>query len=395
MQQLSTWTLGNAERIRNMMSAEEDDHTWRMEPLGWDKEDRAYFVLDDNRLYRRTDAPVPPPTPPKPKAKAKSKSKSKKAVKPRTRGTRSSKRVKVEATPEEDEEDEEMEDAEAGAADETAISNGGNDDMDGEPAYGFTNKTWECIAVTLEEYQDFLATIFRSKDPNEKQLRKSIEENVLPILEKRAEALRQKQLKKLRELENLQKMATAKRSGRLAEKQEKERQDREVREAEEKKQAEIRMAHEEQERQKRIEEVCIEFRDMIQDTMLTHHRAMNRAGSRASRGSRSVKSNAFCTKRSLNALNKRPSGRLLKIPTVRALKQLKTASVCPSDSSRRSASSTRRSLSNLQKTMATGSLTALSVVFMVKTSMMVRTLLLASVAMCGSTAPVTASMRRR
>jgi len=254
LQKLSTWTLGNADRIRNMMPTEDDDHSWRMEPLGWDKEDRAYFVLDDNRLYRRTDAPVPPATPPKPKAKAKSKSK--KVAKPKTQGTRSSKRRKVEATPEkEEDEDEEMEDAEAGAVNDTLLTNDENGDTNGEPAYGFTNRTWECVAVTLEEYQDFLATIFRSKDPNEKQLRKSIEENVLPILEKRAEALRQKQLKKLRELENVQKLATAKRSGRLADKQEKERQDREIREAEEKKQAEIRMAHEEQERQKRIEEV--------------------------------------------------------------------------------------------------------------------------------------------
>lgn len=265
-----------------MMPPEEDDMTWRMEPLGWDKEDRAYFVLDDNRLYRRTDAPVPPPTPPNPKAKAKSKAKSKKAVKPRTRGTRSSKRQKVEATPEE-EEDEEMDDAEAGTADDTLMTNGEAGDEDGEPAYGFTDKTWECIAITLEDYREFLATIFRSRDPNEKQLRKAIEENVLPILEKRAEALKQKQLKKLRELENLQKMATAKRSGRLAEKQEKERQDREVREAEEKKQAEIRMAHEEQERQKRIEEVMLTRMQQDMD-MLTYRRATSPADSRASRG---------------------------------------------------------------------------------------------------------------
>ena len=248
LQQLSTWTLGNAERIRAAMPQDEDHVSWRMEPLGWDKDDRAYFVLDDNRLYRRTDEPPPPPlTTPKPKSKAK-----KAAKKSKSRGTRSSKRRKVEES-----EDEEMEeaDAEAGAQDDTMMTNGDATSVeDDEPGYGFTSKTWECIAVTLDDYQEFLSTIFRTRDPNEKQLRKRIEEDVLPIIEKRAEALRAKQLKKMRELENLSKMATAKRSSRLAGKAEKEEQERAAREAEEKKLADIRMAHEEQERQKRIED---------------------------------------------------------------------------------------------------------------------------------------------
>ncbi|KAK3720362.1 hypothetical protein LTR37_003773 [Vermiconidia calcicola] len=244
LQQLSTWTFGNAERIRGLMPQDEDHLTWRMEPLGWDKEDRAYFVLDDNRLYRRTDEPPPPPSP-KPKAKSKATPKKNKG-----RGTRASKRRRVEEV-EEDEAEEA--DVEAGAQEDTVMTDGDNAVSQNE-GYGFTDKTWECIAITLDEYQDFLASIFRSRDPNEKQLRKRIEEDVLPIIEKRAEALRQKQMKKMRELENLEKMATAKRSTRLAGKAEKEKEERELREAEEKKQAELRMAHEEQERQKRIEE---------------------------------------------------------------------------------------------------------------------------------------------
>jgi hypothetical protein len=245
LQQLSTWTLGNASRIREMMPDDEDQLTWRMEPLSWDKDDRAYYVLDDNRLYRRTDEPPPPPTPKlKPKKKAPKKSKS--------RGTRASKRRKIEETSEDEVEEQ---DAETGEQEDTVMTNGDHTEADNDDAgFGFTNKTWECVAITLEEYNDFLATIFRSRDPNEKLLRKRIEEDVLPIIEKRAEALRQKQMKRLRELENLQKMASAKRSGRLAEKAERERQEQEQREAEEKKLADIRMAHEEQERQRRIEE---------------------------------------------------------------------------------------------------------------------------------------------
>ncbi|KXT10031.1 hypothetical protein AC579_1227 [Pseudocercospora musae] len=250
LQQLSTWTLGNAERIRGMMTQDENHTGWRMEPLGWDKEDRAYYVLDDNRLYRRADEPIPPPTP-KVKAKNKAKSKAKKSA-PR-KGTRASKRRKIDDS--EDDEPEATPEADDTAIEDTEMVNGTSEIVtEDEPGYGFTSKTWECVAVTLEEYQDFMAGIFRSRDPNERQLRKAIEEDVLPIIEKRAEALRQKQLKKVRELENLQKMATAKRSSRLADKADKEAKEREEREAEEKRQRDLKMARDEQDRQKRIEE---------------------------------------------------------------------------------------------------------------------------------------------
>ena len=237
----------------------EDDHlTWRMDPIGWDKEDRSYYVLDDNRMYRRTDARPPPPSPvatPKPKAKAKSKAK--KPAKPKTRGTRSSKRIKVESDPEDEDEDEDMADAETGAQaqDDTTVVLGAEADEKEGGEFGFTSTTWECIAITLEDYQEFLATIFRSRDVNEKQLRQNIEDDVLPILEKHAESLRQKQLAKQRKLENEQKMVGAKRSSRLAVKADREKEEREARKAEEKKQRDIEMAHEEQERLRRAEEV--------------------------------------------------------------------------------------------------------------------------------------------
>lgn len=261
LQQLSTWTLGNAERIRGLMPEDEDHLTWRMEPLGWDKEDRAYFVLDDNRLYRRSDERIAPPTPvQKPKAKPKSKAKTK-AKLPQSRGTRTSKRRKVD----ENEDEEEQLQEEQGQTDDTVLAdtvmtnaeetNAVVEEQEEEAGYGFTSKTWELIAITLDEYQDFMASIFRSRDPNEKLLRARLEEDVIPIIEKRAEAIRQKQLKKLRELENVQKLATAKRSSRLAGKAEKEAHEREEREAEEKRQADLRMAREEQARQLRIEEV--------------------------------------------------------------------------------------------------------------------------------------------
>ncbi|KAF2722831.1 hypothetical protein K431DRAFT_265967 [Polychaeton citri CBS 116435] len=241
--QLSVWTFGNVDRMRGLMGEDADHLNWRMEPLGWDKDDNEYYVLDDNRLYRRSDLPIPPPQPkPKPK-KAPSK-------KSRGRATRSSKRIKLEETPEAEDEDEQN----GAVQDDTVLTNGKDVTEQDEPGYGFTNKTWECVAVTLEDYQNFLATIFRSRDPNEKQLRLQIEENILPLMEERAEKMRQKEMKRMRELENLQKMASAKRSSRLAGKAEKEKQDREDREAEGRRQAELQMAFEEQEKQRRIEE---------------------------------------------------------------------------------------------------------------------------------------------
>lgn len=259
LQQLSTWTFGNVDRLRGLMPDTENHLDWRMDPLGWDQEGRTYYALDDNRLYRRTDEVPPPPTPEiRPKAKPKSKGKAKTTKKSKGKATRSSKRQKVEVESEEEPEEPEA-DAEPGAQDDTIMTNGDSllppaDEVE-EIGYGITSRTWECVAVTLEEYQDFMATIFRSRDPNEKALRKEIEAEILPLLEKRAEAARQKQLKKLRELENVQLLATAKRSSRLAGKQEKEKEERDKREAEEKRLRDIKMAHNEEDRQRRVEEV--------------------------------------------------------------------------------------------------------------------------------------------
>lgn len=222
-----------------------------MEPLGWDKDDRAYFVLDDNRLYRRTDEPIPPP-PPKPKAKPKAKPTPKKV---KSRGTRASKRRKIEETSDEEIEEVKEEDAgDNGDGEDVKMTNGAHMEIEEEAGYGFTGKTWECIAVTLDDYNDFLATIFRTRDPNERHLRKAIEEDVIPVIEERAERLRNQKLKELRDLEVQAQLATAKRSGRLAEKQEREKVEKEQREAEEKKRADLQEAHAEEERLRRIEE---------------------------------------------------------------------------------------------------------------------------------------------
>jgi hypothetical protein len=201
-----------------------------MEPTGWDAEDRVLFVLDDNRMYRRTDPP--PPTEPK---KAKAKSKSKKA-----KGSRASKRQKL-YTPE----------PEDVVADETQTEQ----QPEAAEEDGFGGMTWECVCVTLEDYQEYMNNIRRSRDPNEKILYKRLEEEVIPVMQHLAEDQARKQARKQRELENMQKLAMAKRSSRISSRLEKQKEHEEIEVAERRRQAELANAKAEQDRQRKLEEV--------------------------------------------------------------------------------------------------------------------------------------------
>ena len=200
-----------------------------MEPTGWDSQERVLFVLDDNRMYRQTDAP-PPPAPQKAKSKAKSN---------KSKGRRASKRQK-QLTPEPEEP---LEDEEA-PVDKPAE----------EADDGLGGKKWECICVTLEDYQEYMNSIRKSRDPNEKILYKRLQEDVIPIMENLAEEQARKQARKMRELENMQKLAMAKRSSRISSRLEKQKEIEEQEAAERKRQEELAMAKAEQERQKKLEE---------------------------------------------------------------------------------------------------------------------------------------------
>ncbi|KAH6614998.1 hypothetical protein C7974DRAFT_57194 [Boeremia exigua] len=234
LQQLSTWTLNNPNSIREKLAATDSEQTlWRMEPTGWDSQDRVLFVLDDNRMYRRTD-PAPPA--PSQKAKAKPKPKAKKAA----RGTRASKRQK-QSTPETADEGEEEE---AAAVQEVDVV--GDDGLGG--------MKWECLCVTLEDYRDYLSSIRKSRDPNEKMLYRRLEEEVLPVMEGLADEQARKQARKAKELENLQKLATAKRSSRISARVEKQKEVEEVQAAERKRREEVAMARAEHAKQKKLED---------------------------------------------------------------------------------------------------------------------------------------------
>lgn len=107
--------------------------------------------------------------------------------------------------------------------------------------------------MTLAEYQEFLGTIHKSKDPDEKYLRKQIEDHVLPLLEKAEEAQQRKRQKREKELLNLQLLAGAKRSSRIAAKEEREKAEREAAEAARKKEADLAEARKEQAKQQQLE----------------------------------------------------------------------------------------------------------------------------------------------
>lgn len=132
------------------------------------------------------------------------------------------------------------------AEDGDAVPNEENDDFGG--------RKWECIAITLGQYQEFLESIQKSRDPDEKDLYRRVREKVLPVIEKAEESQLRKKQKQERELVNMQKLATAKRSSRLEAKMERERQEQEVAEAERKRKADLAAAKQNQEKQKRMEE---------------------------------------------------------------------------------------------------------------------------------------------
>jgi hypothetical protein len=112
---------------------------------------------------------------------------------------------------------------------------------------------WECVAVTLDELNTFLASIEKTRDPNEKALRARIVEDLLPTLGKQEETRKRKAAQKERELLNLEKLASAKRSSRIAGRLEHQRQEEEAREAERRRAAELAMAKKEQEKWLKLE----------------------------------------------------------------------------------------------------------------------------------------------
>ncbi len=182
-------------------------------------------------MYRRTDPPPPPPPAPKPKANSK---KGKAAA-------RAAKRRKV-----------------SGVTSENGADSIEEDTTDGlqhhEAEDGLAGRKWECLAITLPQYKDFIETLRSTKDPDEKYLYKTLVDKVLPTIEKLEEAQQRKAARREREMLNLEKLATAKRSSRIASKIDKQKEEQEAAAAERRKHAELADALKDRERQKKMEE---------------------------------------------------------------------------------------------------------------------------------------------
>jgi len=99
-----------------------------------------------------------------------------------------------------------------------------------------------------------MASIRKSKNPDEKDLYGRLEEEVVPELARLAEEQARKEAKKMKDLEVLQKLATAKRSSRISAKVEKQKEVEEVEEAERRRQAELALARAQQDKQQRMED---------------------------------------------------------------------------------------------------------------------------------------------
>ncbi|KAL6896279.1 Sfi1 spindle body domain-containing protein [Trichoderma longibrachiatum] len=202
MQQFTQWAMIRPELLREKMKEQKDTEqtTWRIEPYGWDSEDRTYYVLDDNRVYRMTEAP--PSHKPAPSKTSR-------------QSRRTGKRRRV-SEPDD-------------AANETLDEN----PKDGsELHYEDTHlgdMSWECVAVTLPEVQALVESMAKSRDENEKILRKQLRDHLVPILEKQEQDRIRRELRREKELATLALMANAKRSNRIASKAEQREQQEKAR----------------------------------------------------------------------------------------------------------------------------------------------------------------------
>ncbi|RMZ82775.1 hypothetical protein DV738_g1492, partial [Chaetothyriales sp. CBS 135597] len=240
LHQLTVWTFWNPDRIRERMEEQRENEqtAWRMEELGYDRDERQYYVFDDNRLYRRTEPPLPPPPKTKPKAN------SKKGMAAR-RLARKRRRIEESETPASPNDESRTEPDEVGRP------------VSGTPAGAdvdtFGGFKWECLAITLADYRKVVDSFNKTKDPNERILVERLLEEVIPTIEAAEEKQRRKIERRERELLAMEKMAHAKRSSRIADKQEREKQEREAAEAERKRAAELAAARRDRDFQQQME----------------------------------------------------------------------------------------------------------------------------------------------
>ncbi|KAM3486447.1 hypothetical protein MY3957_009759 [Beauveria namnaoensis] len=201
LQQLTQWVMSRPERLREKMEElhDIDQTSWRIEPYGWDADDRTYYVLDDNRVYRLSEASEPPVRRPKNQKTYGANMRS-------GRGRQSGRSI-----------------TENGAA---PIS---SDPDSPQAKSNLGDLDWECVAVTLDDVRRLVDKFRKTRDANEKILRNQLDAHLLPILEKQEESKKRKQAQHQRELLSLAKMVNAKRSSRIAGKVEQRKEEEKAR----------------------------------------------------------------------------------------------------------------------------------------------------------------------
>jgi len=118
---------------------------------------------------------------------------------------------------------------------------------------GLGGMKWECVTVTLADVQQFLGTIEKTRDANEKVLRDQIQEHLVPILEGQEERRKRREKDRERELLSMAKMANAKRSSRIAGKAERQREEEMAREADHRRLLEEAAARREENERRKLE----------------------------------------------------------------------------------------------------------------------------------------------
>lgn len=186
LHQLSVWAFVVPERLREKMANvdEKEQLTWRMEPCGYDNDGNTYYILDDNRLYRRTPW-IAESTPAK-------------KVKQKRKGA---KRQRVSAA----------------AAETTNDQQLSNEDEQNSIRGG----VWSCVCVSLHDWTVFTDSLQSTKCPDERALCTYIKEEVLPELNKTW-----LEMEKQRLLQDA--VANRKRSSRLDEKLARQKQEQEA-----------------------------------------------------------------------------------------------------------------------------------------------------------------------
>ncbi|KAG4301304.1 hypothetical protein PCK1_002614 [Pneumocystis canis] len=182
--QLCEWQLLNPEKFRERVGAKESDEVaWRIDPIGYDSLGYTYYLLDDNRLYRRLDI-LPH-------------SLSEKLHGNNNEYKRRKRRRIVD--------DDDIDSIDVLSADDKKSQN---------PQLGH----WENVCVTFNDWKNFVNSISHSKNRNEHTLYNYLQKNILPYLQENEDRREKERLIKERERLKAEAVVHRKKSTRIEQK---------------------------------------------------------------------------------------------------------------------------------------------------------------------------------